>query len=379
MKIFFGTVTSIFVILLLFWGVYNFRFKHNASIPTISGGSIIQETSSLGALNPGGKNIAPILTERVLSATANDQHLLYFSLDEDAFRKSNLDGKNKETLLSHLPGTPLRISWSPSREKALVQLKQSGGLSPWYMADLTLKTLTPLKSEISRVIWDNTGSRIFYLYTDPQTKERTLNAASPDGSGWKNLITLGTKDFFLASVPSSILVSYWGRPRARDASSLSTISLTGTAPSVLISNQLGADFLWAPTGDKILMSSTDPHDPSRSKLTVTNESGGEQHVLENASTLINKTTWSKNGQTLYYALPGALPESTILPDDYFDKNLHSQDSFWKIDVTSNKAERLVDLKDLVESYDATNLFLSPREDTLLFIERKNQKLYSIDL
>lgn len=379
MKTFFGITLGLFLFVLIFWGVYNFGFKHNPNIPTVSeSGTVVQESTSLSTPTLS-KKVSPVLTERVLSAATSEKSLLFYSLDEQAFRKATLEGKDKQTLLSHLPGTPLRIVWSPARDRALVNLEFPDGRSLWHVADLTLKTLIALKPEISRINWDNTGSKIFYQYTDPETKERTLNISSPDGKDWQKVVSLGARDFFLAPIPQSILLSYWPRPSARDSSFLNTVTLAGGTPTTLLSGHFGADFLWAPTGDKVLMSSTDAAHPGTTRLSLLNETGGELHTIENAATMINKAIWSKNGHVLYYALPGSLPDGTVLPNDYFEKNLHSQDSFWKLDVNTGKAERLVDLKDLSEALDATNLFMSPNEDTLYFIERKSQKLYQIAL
>ncbi|MBP6889531.1 MAG: hypothetical protein KBC83_01365 [Candidatus Moranbacteria bacterium] len=378
MKIFFGVSVGIFCILLIFWGVYNFGFKNNPNVATVSeSGTIIKEASPLDIFK-ASTNITPIIQERVLSAATDGRSLFFYSLDEQAFRQATLNGKDRETLLSNLPGIPTRIVWSPSREKALVHIKLSDNSSLWHTADLTLKTLIPLKPEMTRVVWDNTGSKIFYQYTDPKTGARSLNIASPDGKDWKNITALGTKEFFLAPVPSSVLVSFWQRPGAREKGSLSTVALTGGISQTILSDRFGADFLWSPTGNQVLVSTTDSSHPEKSLLSIMNATGGELRTLENAVSFIGKATWSKNGHTIYYALPGSLPESTILPNDYYEKNLHSQDSFWRIDTKNNKTERLVDLKDLTEAYDASELFLSSKEDSLYFIERKSQKLYQIE-
>lgn len=378
MKTFFGISIGIFCVLFLFWGVYNFSFKSNPNIPTVSESGTITKESSPFSLFKTSTNIEPIIQEKVLSAATDGRSLFFYSLDDQAFKKSTLDGKDKETLLSNLPGIPKRIVWSPSKEKALVQIKLPDNATLWHTVDLTLRTLLPLKPEMSRVAWDNTGSKILYQYTDQKTGERTLNIASIDGKDWRNITSLGTKEFFLAPIPASVLVSFWQRPGAREKGSLNTVPLAGGVSKIVLSDRLGADFLWSPSGDRVLMSTTDPSHPEKSVLSLMNSTGGELRTLENTSSFIGKTTWSKNGRTIYYALPGSLPESAVLPNDYYEKNLHSQDSFWRMDTESNKTERLVDLKDLTEAYDATDLFLSAKEDALYFIERKNQKLYRIE-
>ena len=50
-----------------------------------------------------------------------------------------------------------------------------------------------------------------------------------------------------------------------------------------------------------------------------------------------------------------------------------------MDISSGKAERIVDIKDIKDSYDATGMFLSPSEDILFFINKIDGKLYGINL
>jgi Tol biopolymer transport system component len=378
MKFFFGITLGIFVVLLLFWGVYNLGFKENPSVATVSEGTKIIKESVFNTPWKPAEKVSALLTERIASATAYNRFLYFYSLDEKAFRRSTLDGKEKETLLSNLPGEPTRIVWAPNHEKALVLLKKSDGSSLWHTLDFSTQTLIPLKPEISRIAWDNTGSKIFYQYTDPKTGDRTLNSADPDGKNWKNIIALGSKDFFIAPVPGSISVSYWNRPSAREKGALSVVPLTGGSTKTLVHDVFGGDFLWAPSGNRVLMQATDNADPSKIRLALMNESGGELQTLEMAQTLITKAVWSKSGKILYYALPSPFPESSTLPNDYFEKNLHSQDSFWKLDVETKKAERLIDLKDITEAYDATELFLAPDEHSLYFTDRTSQKLFRIE-
>ncbi len=378
MKIFFGITAGVFVALLLFWGVYNLGFRENPTVATVSdGGKITTESVFRDTWKPA-EHITLLLSERILGATTYGRFIYFYSLDEKAFRRATLEGKDKELLLSDLPGEPTRIVWAPSRERALVLLKTTGDATLWHTVDLSTKTLTPLKPEMSRIAWDNTGSKIFYQYTDPKTGERSLNSADPDGNNWKNIIALGTSEFFIAPVPSNVTVSYWNRPSAREKGSLSTISLTGGSAKPIVRDVLGGDFLWSPAGNKLIMQSTDIADPSKIKLSVMNESGGELQALDMAQTLVSKATWSKNGRSLYYALPSPFSASAVLPNDYFEKNLHPQDSFWKLDVETRKAGRVIELKDITEAYDATDLFLSSDESSLYFTDRKSQKLYRIE-
>ncbi len=317
------------------------------------------------------------INENILGSTVDDTgNLYYYSSDDQTLKKATLEGRNKTILMSNLPGVASRVLWSPKKDKVLLFLKQSSGGMLWYEASLASKSLVPLKPEMSRLSWDNLGEKIFYQYTD-STGKRTLNSADPDGSNWKKLADLGSKDFFLASVPQSALVSFWTKPLSTEKSTLETISTVGENRHVLSSDFFGGDYLWSPSGENILVSgSTTPR--GAISLSLLGREGG---VAKNLSipTLLSKATWSKDNRTIYYALPGALPEGAVLPDDYFTKPLFTKDTFWKMDITTGKKTRLLELNENTQALDSTDLFLSPEEDFLYFTDRVSKKLYRIEL
>lgn len=374
-KIFFFSL-SLFVLVLIFLGAYNLAFKNNVNNPVAdpSKKSFEQESEDTPFIAEGMAE-SP-LNENILGAIASDDTLYYYSVDDAAIKKATLEGKNKTVLMSNLPGEVIRMLWSPKKDRVLLFLKQATG-TIWYFAELGNKTLIPLKPEIGRLTWDNFGEKIFYQYTDPVTKKRSLNIADPDGSNWKKLADLGTDDFFLSAVPSSSLVSFWNRPSISKNSRFETIGISGDGRRNLGEALYGADYSWAPNGERALVSGSESAAGEGFSLRVISNDGTAKNLA--IPTLISKTTWSKDGHTIYYALPGGLPEETLLPDDYFSKPLHSKDTFWKIDINTGKKTRLVELKEASRVFDSADFFLSPKEDALYFTDRVTRRLYRIEL
>jgi hypothetical protein len=288
-----------------------------------------------------------------------------------------MEGKDKSILLSNLPGTVLRIVWSPKKDKVLILIKQAGGQTLWHFADLATKTLVPLKPEMSRLAWNYLGDKVFYQYTDPQKNDRTLNIANPDGTDWKNITTL-KYDTYIAAIPRSVSVSFWSKPSALEKTYLESVGLTGESRRLILSEKFGADYLWSPNGEKVLVSTSEEKGGHNILLNVMNQGGGEFQTLS-IPTFVSKTVWSKDNKTIYYALPGSLPKDAMLPDDYFNKPLSTKDTFWKIDISTGKQARLIDLKEINQSFDSADLFLTPDEDALFFTDRTTHKLYRIDL
>ncbi len=377
-KIFYGSL-SLLILVLIFLGAYNFAFRHNVNDPVADPAKkTLFEKASEAVLTPPGSIESPI-NESVLGAVADkDGSLFYYSLDDQSIKKASLEGKDKATLLSNLPGAPQQILWSPKRDKVLLFLKQPSGSSLWYFSDISQKTIVPLKENISRPAWSNLGDRIFYLFTDQTTKTRTLNIANPDGGDWKKLADLGAKDFFLATIPQSSQVSFWNRPDAGESSSLEAISSLGENRHILTTGAFGGDYLWSPNGERVLISASDAQNGHALTLSLLEETTGKTANLS-IPTLTSKAVWSTDNKTLYYTLPGSVPDDAILPNDYFGKPIFTKDTFWKMDRETGKKTRLIDLKETTQSLDSTDLFLSPQEDFLYFTDRSTNRLFRIEL
>lgn len=375
-KIFYFSL-SLFILVLIFLGAYNFAFKNNVNSPFADGGEQKTGKEEIVAV-AGEEKIANILNEELLGAVSSeDGFVYYYSLDDQSIKRATLEGKNKTVLMSNLPGIATRVLFTNSRDQALLLLKQNSGGTLWYLAHIETKSLTPLKANMSRLAWDNLGQKIYYQYTDPTSGARSLNIANPDGSNWKKLTDLGTDDFFLTTVPKSSLVSFWSRPEAVSLAPIETINAVGESRRVAFAGAFGGDYSWSPSGDRLLISGSDTPTGEGFSLRVMAEKGTAQAL--SLPTLVSKTTWSKNGRILYYALPGGLPENAVLPDEYFTKPLNTKDTFWKVDVTTGKKTRLIELKSNTRNFDSSDLFLSENEDYLFFTDRVDKRLYRIEL
>ena len=78
-------------------------------------------------------------------------------------------------------------------------------------------------------------------------------------------------------------------------------------------------------------------------------------------------------------MPGDIPDSAILPNDWQEGKVTTSDTFWKIDITSGKKERLVDPEKIGSSYDVLNPFLSPDEKSLFFVSKSDGKLHKLSI
>ena len=381
-KVFFSSL-ALFLLVIIFLLAYNFAFKNNSNDARVETSNTVENSSDKETSSGFGKEetVTPAtdanspINEGILSiVTAPGESLIYYSEDDKAFKKASLEGKNKETLLSNLPGKVVRVVWSPKRDAALV-LIESQPFNRWYTAIFSTKTFTPLKPEVTRVAWSGLGDKIYYLFKS-SNKEYSLNKANPDGSDWKEITKLGSRDVFLAAVPQSNRLSFWTRPNALEESLLDTIDNDGNNRQKIFSGRFGGDYLWSPNGERVIVSNTLTKGGTLS-LGVINKNGGEFQNL-NIPTIISKVVWSKDSSKIFYALPGGLDQA-MLPNDYYEKNLKSQDTFWQVDLETGKSRRLLELGDMNQSFDSADLSFSSDERTLFFLDRHSHRIHQIDL
>lgn len=372
---------SFFLLVLAFLGVYNFAFKHNDANPIADpvekAEADKKREAELAKTETRSVAFVQVLGENIAYPAVGENSIFYYSKRDNALKEAGLDGKDITVRLPKIPGEPSRIVWSPTKFQALLLLKNdAGGL--WHLADLRNQTVIPLQTGISRLAWTALGDRILYQMTDPGTGDRSINIAFPDGSNWNKLVDIGKDDHFISAIPRSSLIAFWPRTDGSREGALQTVTINGEDRKTIIAPRLGADFLWSPDNRRILVQSTHTTNKNVSVLGLTDDAGaGYRDLL--APTFTFKTTWSKDGETIYYALPSAFPSDALVPNDYFAKPIYSADTFWKMNIRTGKKERLVPLEEMTEGYDVSDIFLAPDETDLYFVDRKTSRLYRITL
>ena len=266
--------------------------------------------------------------------------------------------------------------WSLDHKRVLTTFKKDGQ-TYFYAYDHQNKKGTRLKDGTDLVVWDNAGAKIFYKYYDSIKKERSLNIADPDGGNWQKLANIDFRKISMSAVPSTPNVSYWNYPDAGQESQLIIVNAIGGQPQTIFRGKYGADYLWSPDGTRALASSLASENSKVTTLGLVTSSG-EYHDL-NIPTMVSKCVWSSDGKTIYYALPGGIPDKAVMPNDYQENKFTTEDTFWKMDIATAKKERVVSSANIPKKYDSSNLFLSKAEDVLYFVNKIDGKLYRIEM
>lgn len=97
-------------------------------------------------------------------------------------------------------------------------------------------------------------------------------------------------------------------------------------------------------------------------------------------TLAEKCVWSRlQTNDLYCAIPATIPSANY-PDAWYQGTISFNDSIWEIDTITGDVHELIDLsKPAGEPIDAEDLQLSPNENFLYFVNKKDLSLWSFDL
>ena len=369
------------IIVLIFLGIYNFAFKKNS--PEMMQAASQTTSQAPASTTPSGMPVTPqkiiaISDLPVIGATFDKKNndIMYYSAQDGTTWKSGADGKGKQQISTAKVSGIVNVLWSADRSKVLTTVN-SNGINNFYEYDLALQKATALKKGLDTAVWDDLGDKIFYKYFDQIAKTRTLNVANPDGSGWQKMTDLSIRNISVAQIPSTSLVSFWNSPAAGEETQLQTVGVAGGQAQTIFSGKYGADYLWSPNGAEALVSSLTDQNSKKMTLGVVKLDGS--YIDLGIPTFASKCVWSADSKTIYYALPGGIPDGATLPDDYQNNKFTTADTFWKIDITTGMKDRLVDPADAVGTYDSSNLFISPDEDALFFTNKVNKKLYKIAL
>ncbi len=297
----------------------------------------------------------------------------YYSKNEGGFWEISFDGSFKKKIVDEKFSNLNAIIWSPDKKNIILKIN-----SDFYNYKYG-ETPKKIKDNISYLVWSNLGDKIIYIYRNINTNEKEINIADMNGGNWKKLVNIENDKNMLFAIPQTSLVVFGSKANSQIKTNFKAISIVGGSVDNIIKGKFGADYVWSPNGEKFIISSVIEKNGNNMALETGKTNKTEEFVNLNFPTLASKCVWTKNNKTIYCALASGIPEDAIMPNDYQSKKFYTVDSFWKIDTETGKKDRVVKMDDITEKIDATNLFLSPNEDILFFINRRNDSLYRITL
>lgn len=363
-------IVIIFILILGIFVVYNYFFKEKI-LPSeeISEENGILETS--GVIKT--KEIRVISQEPVINPVIDGNKVKYYSATNGNVFQSELDGSNLIRLSSNILTNIVKILWSPNKNKT-IGVFESGQTIKKYLYNFSDQRAVLLNPNIRDVVWAPDQEKIAYQYYDSQTEENSLNIAEPDGSQWQTILKTRMKNL-LVEWPDASRLAARTRPSGLAQSVVYVVNLSDKKMEKIFNETYGLTLLWSPLGDKVLFSETNSQGKNL-KLKIADNKGniiGETKL----ATLPEKCVWSQDNRVFFCAAPRVIPDKAVLPDDYYKGLLNLADDLYKINLETGQAYLLTN--DSSNNYDAVNLLLSPHEDYLIFVNKKDNLLYSLAL
>jgi len=97
-------------------------------------------------------------------------------------------------------------------------------------------------------------------------------------------------------------------------------------------------------------------------------------------TLPEKCVFSIQKEDLLFCGATDQPERVSYPETWYQGATSFNDNLWKINLSSEEYDALlVNKEEVPESFDMTKLILSPRDEFILFVNKKDLTLWSIDI
>lgn len=362
--------------------VYNFIFKKptpQATAPKTSeeGKSSNAPTATTAKTDSG--SVVAVSNEPAFGATTapDGNSIYYFSAGNGQLNQIDFNGKLQKVVSTEEFQNIQSVIWSKSKNRAIIRRADGPNSSKFLLLDPAQKKVSPLKNNIDSVAWSGLGDKIIYKYFDSKTKKRTIEASDPDGSNWHKIADTTFFGVSICPVPGSSDISFWPTPDAYTATSATLAGFSGENKKEILRDRFGADLLWSPDGRTAAVSVADQKGGHKTDIALMNSDGGQFRSL-NFPTFAKKCAWSADSKYLFCAMPGNIPDSAVLPNDWQENKIQTADTFWKIEIATGKKERLVEAEKIGGSYDALNPFLSGDEKTLFFTNKADGKLYKLN-
>ena len=191
-----------------------------------------------------------------------------------------------------------------------------------------------------------------------------------------------TKQKILTTSPFTDWVSMWPsretlyyatKPSANIPGYAYTVNELNGVMTKIFSEINGLSILPNPQGTYVLYSESENKRISLNAFSVKKQT----LVTVGVTTLPEKCAWSSILPVIYCAVPISLPQGDY-PDDWYQGKISFKDSFWKINIETGET-KLLQLGKNAPQLDGINLQLDRNEDILLFMNKKDNSLWSLKL
>lgn len=270
---------------------------------------------------------------------------------------------NKKELSITLKSNISKILWPLSGNNFIAQFGTESKPS-WSVYETNKATYVDIPSQVYSLDWMPSGDKLMYVWVDSNGKA-TLNLGNPDTTGYQTLTDFYEPDNVIDVSPDGTKVLFY-RTQTIDTSrnTINMVTADGKTFTGIVKDGYNTGVSWSPDSTKFLFTKRDSG-TQKFSLWVANVQSGEIRNL-NVYTSVDKTVWSKDGQSVFVGVPGSGVAGQGL----------TQDTLMKIGVTSSGQQQTYEPGLAV---DARDLFLSSDQSILFFRNAQDNALYYISV
>lgn len=313
----------------------------------------------------------------VSSPVISGNNVLYYSKETGNVLSTDLQGESTKSVTNFRIPDIITNIWSPDKAKVINIYKENDSIKK-VLYDFSSNKAIPLDSRIKFVNFSTSQNRIVYQFIDSRLGINKISISDPDGLNWKTLQNIRMENVRLFW-PKQDLIAILTAPSGLVKGSLLTTNANGGSLVRVLSDLFGLTVQYSSDGSFLLYSTTDQsgHSPS---LHLLKEGDTNPQNLQ-INTISDKCAFSQNNN-IYCAIPSITNGSLVLPDDFYKNIANFSDSFFKIDTLNNRSFSLFDssfIRGLGYDFNVSELVISPDEDYLIFVNKKDGLLYSIKI
>ncbi len=322
------------------------------------------------------KKLVQLSPDPALGATINKDgnRVMFFKRGTGNLFETTLDGNGGETRLSNLTIKNIfEAKWSQSKTYAAITSINSSDVSNFWLHLTGTSTIQTGEFE---------NKLLSFVFSPAEEKlasfvkagsQYSVSTSNPDGKNTKTIHSTQIPDFEIYW-PSKTTLALKTKSSAFAPSLLETLSISGGSPKVIASGEMSFDIIWAPDGIHYLAMSTQ-NKGQNLKLSIRSLTASEKPIDTSFKTLPEKCVFSKKEKlTLFCAIPNTLGPNP-LPDAWWQGKTQFQDQLWSLNASTGELKLLLQ----GGGFDITNLFTSPNENYIFFINKKDSTLWSLRL
>lgn len=263
--------------------------------------------------------------------------------------------------------------WGKSGSDVIMQGIGDSGTIKTVAEHITSGSHIALPDNISAFAVSPDNTKAFYLIKTPQGAKGYTTTI--DGKTQKSVFSSPLREWLISwATPTTITLTT--KPSSRVSGSLYTMSTATFSPKIILSGKMGLTGTLSPDGKTAVYTESTRGGMQTNYYTLATGTTKQASF----TTLPEKCVWSKKvSGTIYCALPVVIPQGEY-PDDWYKGVVSFSDTIWRFNVgdPSPYSGRLVIGSD-VARFDATNIALDPAERYILFVNKIDGTLWSIDL